>query len=668
MDRRPSSLASEDICGLSETGDGSTHGLTANASSSSFNRPTRTVFGAFFKTNHFDHRRAWEERYTVSEHKGCSLKGSRVGQFWDEGTRLEMVAQDIFVCFGLPCIAFLPLFFVETEARSYEVQPWWGGCRISTSSGHADGVRLLALQGLTTVLTFAGFLLTCFAIQSFRRRGFSGSAFKLEGLTSLPTKFSLESKSTNIIIRRHLALCLCFTSVLLLSCIVQLAVTVYEFRNAPLQLSARPRLPSPSSLSTQTSSNVDMTKDSLGRGSLSPLFRLADQDHGISDVPIFFCLAVVPFLGLLWTRWMGWVTSVFGRCFPSSAKDLQAMDDGDDYDDDGEISFRRSIHTTGAVISKQQVRTTADAERSEFRHTGGAGAGGVLFTTTGEADPRSDSERVPLESSTLGTVGNIAFACGSASGTIPLPISKAFIQERIDHSSRSSSWSVSPIAQEGPPTKAFRGGKMMGQYLQQSRRTASQTDLGLGMSPLLPVVPLSTWSAGGGSRSQGTLVQGGPLCIPRITVNGTEYDRVFEQLVNKALEGCGRGRGGSGGGSVHASGASDDGDEEYGIETMCPVSLEGLLYVDEEEEDGMVRGERGDRVMEVALADSSEIRGIDLSFLPSLIRPADTSAPTEEGKDLPGTMGSCTAAILHARAQPLPPAPKVAPPTLPMRS
>jgi len=134
------------------------------------------------------------------------------------------------------------------------------------------------------------------------------------------------------------------------------------------------------------------------------------------DVPIFFCLAVVPFLVLLWTRWRGWVTSVFGRCFPSSVKDLQARDDGDDDDDDGEISFRRSIHTAGAVISKQQVRTTADAERSEFRHTGGAGAEGVLFTTAGEADPRSDSERVPLESSTLGTVGDIAFVCGSAPG------------------------------------------------------------------------------------------------------------------------------------------------------------------------------------------------------------------------------------------------------------
>ncbi|KAF9965371.1 hypothetical protein BGZ70_004968 [Mortierella alpina] len=378
-------------------------------------------------------------------------------------------------------------------------------------------------------------------------------------------------------------------------------------------------------------------------------------------------------------------------------------DDDDDDEDDGEISFRRSFHSAGATISKQQVGTPVDARRSVF------GREGAFFTANGEAAQSVEDERVPLESSTLGSVGDITFACGSASGSTLLPISKAFIQERIDHSSRNtSSWSVSSDAQERQTTKAFRGGKMMGQYLQQSRRTASQTDVGLGLSPLLPVVPLSTWSAGGNSNSHGSLVQGGPLCIPRITVNGAEYGRVFEQLVKKTLQGHG-GSGsalagaGSGSGSGSCSGGDDGDVEEYGIETMCPVSLEGLVYADnEEEEDEMVGGERGDRVMEVALADSTEIRGIDMSFLPSLIRqddasvkerppvsrcppemdrgqrpaPKKNSAGSISNNDMghrragtgPRMMGSSTAAILHARAPPLPPAPKAAPPTLPIRS
>lgn len=163
MDKRSCSSAAEDVCGTSEGEAGSTHGLTASASSCISGHPPRTsnTLGAFFSASRLNKQRARDGRYHDSERKTYSLKGSRTGQLWGRCRRPGMIAQDLFVCFGLAFIAFLPLFFVSAEDRSYEVQPGWGGCRISTGSHHADGSRVLVLQVLITAMTFSGFLFAC---------------------------------------------------------------------------------------------------------------------------------------------------------------------------------------------------------------------------------------------------------------------------------------------------------------------------------------------------------------------------------------------------------------------------------------------------------------------------------------------------------------------------
>ncbi|KAF9575024.1 hypothetical protein EC968_004521 [Mortierella alpina] len=387
---------------------------------------------------------------------------------------------------------------------------------------------------------------------------------------------------------------------------IHLAVNVDEFRRATRQPSEVPPPPLPSSSSsppTQSNSAIDTTEDSVGDESRSPLFGLGDHDLGALDVPIFFSLVVVSFVVVLWMPLSGWMKLVFGSDLRSSVKDLQAMDDDDDGDGD-EISVQESF-SSAATILKPHVRTVAgDARRLDPRQQEGLGARKGSFGEGGEAEAAQsggDSERVPLESSTLGAAGEIT-ACGSSGSTL-LPISKAFIQERIEQSSRNNSWPVAPpLAQDCSLTKAVRGGRMMGQYLQQSRRTASQSDLGLGMSPLLPAAPLPTYSA---------------ASLPRITVNGTEYDRVFEQLACKTLRNGGHDRGELAGDVDDDDDDEEEEEEECGIETLCPVSLEGLVY---DIDDGMAGGEEGDREMEVALADSSEIRGIgSMGPLPSYL-------------------------------------------------
>ncbi|KAF9941703.1 hypothetical protein BGZ67_004277 [Mortierella alpina] len=140
------------------------------------------------------------------------------------------------------------------------------------------------------------------------------------------------------------------------------------------------------------------------------------------------------------------------------------------------------------------------------------------------------------------------------------------------------------------------------------------------MSPLLPAGPFLTWSTS--SNSFGSpLVPGGSLGVPRITVNGTEYDGDLGQLVKKTLVGQGDGRNELAGGHD-----DEEEEEEYGIETMYPVSLEGLVYDDVD--DVMAGCESGERVMEMALADSREIRGIDMGSWSSLIRQEDVDQPS----------------------------------------
>ncbi|KAF9283835.1 hypothetical protein BGZ68_005071 [Mortierella alpina] len=258
MDKRSYSSAAEDVCGTSEGEAGSTHGLTASASSVISDHPPRTPYtlGAFFRASRPDKQRARDGRYHNFERKTYSLKGSRTGQLWDRCRRPGMIAQDLFVCFGLPFIAFLPLFFASAEDRSYEVQPGWGGCRISTGSRHADESRVLVLQVLITAMTFSGFLFACFAIQCFRRCSGLENTFKLDDLHSPALK-------------------------------------------APHQCD-----------STRT--------------------------------------------------WVEWMKSASRRCFPSVAKDLQEMDDGE------EILGRRSSNSAALISQQQQVRTSAHARESEF--------------------------------------------------------------------------------------------------------------------------------------------------------------------------------------------------------------------------------------------------------------------------------------------------------------
>lgn len=240
-----------------------------------------------------------------------------------------------------------------------------------------------------------------FAIQCFRRCSGLEKTFKLDTLHSPALKAPHQCESTRTV-RRHLALCLCLSSILLLSRIVQLGVIVYEFRTATMQHA----VPTPAPALTNPAN--DTTKSNYSAGSRPPLFRLADHDHGMFDVPIFFCLGVVSFLLLLWTQWVEWMKSASRRCFPSVAKDLQEMDDGE------EICARRSSNSAALIPQQQQARTTAHARESEFKCDDDPGAGGDSFRGRGEAGSKSiDHETVPLESSTLGVIGDIT-ACGSS--------------------------------------------------------------------------------------------------------------------------------------------------------------------------------------------------------------------------------------------------------------
>ncbi|KAI1319024.1 hypothetical protein EDD11_005222 [Mortierella claussenii] len=404
----------------------------------------------------------------------------------------RQVAWSIIVCFVVPVTIFLLLFFLRSEDRVYEMFSGRGGCRVSRSSGYTDWVRETTIEILAACAAVLGLIFSALAVLHFRKQN---GVFNINIKNLTPSPEVLRLYNSTKVVRQYLALCLCLNIILVVSSVASLGLYGFSFK------AFSPQRPS----TTVQDALQELARNFVAAENRvpTPLFRYTLHDQEAYHFIISFLLIVISFAFLLWSRLCNW-----SSCLREYFNPL--MEDGCSGEEEDVNPF--PFPFTSNVLREQEFRRTRHKSRSD-------NAPSVISIPSEAKSPicnGHEANSTTPQESYLGNPGKShcrdsrstengssasalsSSACQEFEGTIdvlerdqpcflaagengPTLLPEAALPSV--RQSYSSSWLPSAPVHGYTLPKALYGARMMGQYLQLSRRTASFTSF-VSLAPL----------------------------------------------------------------------------------------------------------------------------------------------------------------------------------------
>ncbi|ORZ27441.1 hypothetical protein BCR41DRAFT_383858 [Lobosporangium transversale] len=617
---------------------------------------------------HLDLSETHEESYSYD------ITGNRIKYHRDSWTHKirtgvtanRQLAWDIVWCFVLPIIIFLVLFSIDAEGRVYEVYPGRGGCSVATSSKRGDWIREIILEVLATSAALVGLISAALAVHHFQRQNGSCN-INIKSLAPSPDVLRLYNAAKSA--HQYLRLCLSLNIILFLARAFNIGLYISYF----VAFSRPSPHPTPS-LSAE--GQVVAAQPQLD--SISGLFRLADHDHELYQIAITLFIPAAAFLFLTWDylcEWKAKLLEYFSR--------IQEEEDGEDMEEEiGDIDplpfplttdvlrereFRKGRHKAhtsckpcavdippianmGRAPGNLAKRPTSTAATSG-NHIIDIGTG----TIQGELAAQSHTDNERRDSNSTVNV-SLATAVSMRSGldhcepvddterdstgspTDTLRPLSGYTACRLSYS---SSWLPSAPVHSHTVPKILHGGKMMGQYLQLSRRTASFTSFVSSPSPVSEpetspcnMPPVSNAVKFGQRQSASSItsmasiankMKGPPLSAASMSETELEKAQILrsreavEKFIRKAM------------------------DKSYSCENKCEINGDDIVIVDNASEgttdsDSSIDARVAEGISPAVPLHSLPVTPLSLTLPPPLLVARNNSPPRTRNASLaPGT-------------------------------